>query len=45
MPQQDVDDARHFLLSTANRFQSAGPGNGGQIARESGEHAAGRFAS
>jgi hypothetical protein len=43
--QQDVDDARDFLLSTANRLESAGPGIGGQVTCETGKHAAGGFVS
>jgi hypothetical protein len=43
--QQDVDDARDFLISATDRLETSGPGIGGQVARESGEHAAGGFVS
>ena len=43
--QQDVDDARHFLVAAAHGLEPAGARVGGQVAREARERAAGGFVS
>ena len=45
MPEQDVDDARDFLLPAAHRLEASGAGVGRQVARESRQHAARGFVS
>ena len=43
--QQDVDDARDFVLAAAHRLEPAGARVGGEVAREARERAAGDFVS
>src|SRR4051812_40681205 len=43
--EENVDDARDFLIATTHRLQAASPRVGGQIASESRQRAAGTFIS
>ena len=45
VPQQDVDDARDFVVAAAHRLEAAGTRVGRQVAREARQRTAGGFVS